>query len=325
MGYNRENYVRIKAEYTTKYLKARERAEARRVALHEAIPAVAEIDRILSRTGMEIMALIAKEDKESAEKHVAELKARNGQLLAERAKLLEANGFPADYSDIHYDCERCGDTGFVDTKMCECMRRALVLAGYESSGLGALIRTQSFDNFSLEYYRENGADYEKMKHSVMALRDFAETFSETTCRSYLLVGGTGLGKTHISTAIAKTVIDRGFDVLYVTALGMIGDFEAKRFGNGEGGQRDTSRYYDAQLLIIDDFGTEVSNQFTVSCIYDVINSRINNQKSTIINTNLFHKEMEAKYGERIASRLFGEYLPLRFSGTDVRRQKLTKK
>ena len=325
MGYNRENYVRIKAEYTTKYLKAREKAEARRAALHEAIPAVWEIDRLLSRTGMEIMGVIVKEDRASAEKHVSELKARNAQLLAERAKILEANGFPADYSDIHYECERCGDTGFVDTKMCDCMRRALILAGYESSGLGALIQTQSFDNFSLDYYRENGADYEKMKHNVTALRDFAESFSEKSTRSYLLVGGTGLGKTHISTAIAKTVIDRGFDVLYVTALGMIGDFEAKRFGNGEGAQRDTSRYYDAQLLIIDDFGTEVSNQFTVSCIYDVINSRINNQKSTIINTNLFHKEMEAKYGERIASRLFGEYLPLRFSGTDVRRQKLTKK
>ncbi len=323
MGYNREDYVRIKAEYSTKYIKARERADARREELYLAIPEVRDIDRMLSRTGLEIMAAITKESAEAAEAHVAALKARNGDLLAKREALLVAHGYAPDYSDVKYECEVCGDTGFVDTKMCDCMRRALVLAGYESSGLGGLIRTQSFDNFSLDYYRMGG-DYEMMKRSVAALRHFAENFSDDTCRSYLLFGGTGLGKTHLSTAMAKTVIDRGFDVLYVTAVGMIGDFETRRFGNGEGG-RDTSRYYDAQLLIIDDFGTEVANQFTNSCIYDVINTRINNRKSTIINTNLSKKDMELKYGERIASRLFGEYYPIRFTGTDVRFQKLTKK
>ena len=323
MGYNKADYIRIKAEYTTKYIKAQERADARREELYEAIPEVRELDRILSRTGLEIMAAIAKQSREVAEQRVAAIKERNGELLKKRAQLLAENGYAPDYSDVKYECGACGDTGFVNTKMCTCMRRALVLAGYESSGLGGLIRTQSFDNFSLDFYRDGG-DYERMARSVAALRHFGESFSEDTARSYLLVGGTGLGKTHLSTALAKTVIDRGFDVLYVTSVGMIGDFETRRFGNGEGA-RDTSRYYDAQLLIIDDFGTEVVNQFTVSCMYDVINSRINNRKSTIINTNLSHKEMEQKYGERIASRLFGEYNPIRFTGTDIRRQKLTKK
>ena len=323
MGYNREDYIRIKAEYTTKYIKAREKADARREELYGAIPEVRELDRMLSRTGLEIMAAITQQSSETAEARVAALKERNDEILQTRARLLTSHGYAPDYSDVKYECEHCGDTGFVNTKMCECMRRALVLAGYESSGLGGLIHTQSFDNFSLEYYR-NGGDYEMMKRSVAALRRFGETFSDDTYRSYLLVGGTGLGKTHLSTALAKTVIDRGFDVLYVTSVGMIGDFESKRFGNGEGA-RDTSRYYDAQLLIIDDFGTEVVNQFTVSCMYDVINARINNRKSTIINTNLSHKEVEQKYGERIASRLFGEFNPIRFMGVDIRRQRLTKK
>ena len=323
MGYNREDYIRIKAEYTTKYIKARERADARREELYGAIPEVRELDRILSRTGLEIMGIVTRESRESAEQKILSLKERNAELLHTREQLLVANGYAPDYSDVKYECEACGDTGFVNTKMCDCMRRALVLAGYESSGLGGLICTQSFENFSLEYYR-NGGGYESMTRSVMALRHFAENFSEDTARSYLLVGGTGLGKTHLSTAVAKAVIDRGHDVLYVTSVGMIGDFEAKRFGNGEG-ERNTTRYYDAELLIIDDFGTEVINQFTVSCMYDVINSRINNRKSTIINTNLSHKEMEQKYGERIASRLFGEYNPIAFVGVDIRRQKLTKK
>ncbi len=326
MGYNREDYVRIKAQYSEKYMMARERAEERRFELYARIPEVKDIDSVLAGTGSEIMAIITA-GKENVEEKVTSLKERNDSLLRRRAELLVANGYSADYSDVHYECDKCGDTGYVGTKMCECMKKALVLAGYESSGLGGLIRTQSFENFSLDYYK-NGVDgsvnYENMNNFVNALKKFAESFDSETYKNHLLFGPTGLGKTHLSTAVAKTVIERGYDVLYVGALGMIGDFEARRFGTGagDGSQRATERYYNADLLIIDDLGTEVANQFTVSCLYDVINSRINNRKSTFINTNLTKKELESKYAERITSRIFGEYYPVPFRGTDIRKQKV---
>ncbi len=321
MAYNREDYIRIKAEYTTKFVRAQEQADARRQTLYAALPEVREIDRMLSRTGLEIMRAITSASRDEVDATVAKLKERNEVLVAERAELLKKNGFSPDYSDVHYECEACGDTGFVDTKMCACMRRALTEAGYASSGLGGLIRTQSFENFSLDFYKNSPEDLRTMQMSLTLLRNFAENFDENTYRSYLLFGGTGLGKTHLSTATAKVLIERGFEVLYVTSLRMLSDFESKRFGNGET-TVDVNRYYDAQLLIIDDFGTEVINQFTASCVYDIINTRINNRKSTIINTNLSKKEVDQKYGERVASRLFGEYQPLRFAGTDVRFQKL---
>lgn len=320
MGYNREDYVRIKAEYTNKYLKARQEADNRRQEIYARIPEARQIDSLLAGTGKEIMRIITS-GKEGTEEKIATLRERNGKLLAQRAELLSKSGYPEDYSDIRYECDKCADSGYADGKMCECMKRALVLAGYESSGLGGLIRTQSFDNFSLDYYKVGGGNADMMQMFVTALRGFAEGFSADTYRNYLLLGGTGLGKTHLSTAVAKTVIDRGFDVLYVTAVGMLGDFEDKRFGNGEVA-KSTDRYYGADLLIIDDLGTEVVNQFTLSCLYDVINSRINNRKCTFINTNLNKKEIEAKYSERITSRLFGEYYPLPFTGTDIRKQKV---
>ena len=320
MGYNREDYVRIKAEYTNKYLKARQEADSRRQEIYARIPEIRQIDSLLGGTGREIMGIIIS-GKDGTQKKIAMLKERNSKLLAQRGELLRQNGYPEDYSDIRYECDKCADSGYADGKMCECMKRALVLAGYESSGLGGLIRSQSFDNFSLDYYKVGGGNADMMQMFVTALRGFAEGFSADTYRNYLLMGGTGLGKTHLSTAVAKTVIDRGFDVLYVTAVGMLGDFEDKRFGNGEG-TKSTDRYYGADLLIIDDLGTEVVNQFTLSCLYDVINSRINNRKCTFINTNLNKKEIEAKYSERITSRLFGEYYPLLFVGTDIRKQKV---
>lgn len=324
MGFNREDLIRIKAEYSQKYAKARQSADERRFELYARIPEVKDIDSLLSGTGNDIMSIILS-GKEGSEEKIRALKERNDALLADRALLLKSCGYPEDYSDVKYECDKCGDTGYVDTKMCECMKRALVLAGYESSGLGGLIRTQSFDNFSLDYYK-NGGDAELMNRVASALRRFAEEFDRDTYRNYLLFGPTGLGKTHLSTSVAKHVIDRGFDVLYVTAVGMVGDFEAKRFGtgSGDGSVRDTERYYRSDLLIIDDLGTEVVNQFTLSCLYDVINSRINNRKCTFINTNLTRKDIEAKYSERITSRLFGEYYPIPFSGTDIRKQKRMK-
>ncbi len=319
MGYNREDYARIKAEYSQKYLKARNDADVRRLELYAALPSIKAVDDMLSGTGNEIMSIILS-GKNGCEEKIAALRERNEKLIAERGRILRENGYPEDYSDVKYECTKCDDSGYVNGKMCECMKRALTLAGYESSGLGGLIKTQSFDNFSLDYYNTPGANREAMQRFVTALRNFAERFDKNTYRNHLLFGGTGLGKTHLSTSVAKTVIDRGYDVLYVGAVGMMSDFERRRFQNG--GEVDTERYYTADLLIIDDLGTELVNQFTLSCLYDVINARINNRKCTFINTNLGKKEIEAKYSERITSRLFGEYAPIPFAGTDIRRQKI---
>ena len=155
------------------------------------------------------------------------------------------------------------------------------------------------------------------------LKSFANGFNSDTYRNFIMIGTTGLGKTHLSTAVAQTVIERGYDVLYVSAVSMMGDFESKRFGNSTSLTKanDISRYYFADLLIIDDLGTEVVNKFTQSYFYEVINTRLNMRKSTIINTNLTPSELTALYTDRISSRILGEYQPIQFSGTDIRKQK----
>lgn len=323
MGYNRANYKRIREEYEHKYLKAREAADERRVEAQATVPGLAELDRELARTGLEIMhvTLTAGEDREAKLAHVRE---KNELLQAARAELLKSAGYPADYTSVHYECPACADSGFVDGKMCTCMKRALTLAGYESSGIGELLRTQTFERFSLEYYKASPENMAVMAHNLEVMKRFAAEFSEEKMRNLLLLGPTGLGKTHLSSAAARVIIDRGFDVLYVTAVGMLSDFEYQRFGSGMNGDagESVSRYYDCDLLIIDDLGTEVINQFTLSCVYNVINIRLTRRKSTVINTNLTQKELRDKYWDRIASRLFGEYYPLTFAGTDVRRAKI---
>ncbi len=321
MGYNIENFRRIREEYKEKYKKAEALADARRRELWGKIEGLREIDRALSETGNRLINLILGRSSESFEK----IKSDAERLGAERALLLINNGYPEDYSDPRYECEVCHDTGYVDGEICECMKLKLRMAGYESSGIARLMGEQTFESFKLDYYKGNARCYENMTYVLKTIREYAADFDPKKAQSLLLLGGTGLGKTHLSTALAKTLIDNGHDVVYTGAIGMIADFEKNRFGNSAGGESGNSldRYYDCDLLIIDDLGSEVSNQFTVSTIYNVLNSRISLGLPTVISTNLNQNELNTRYWDRITSRILGEFRPLLFSGSDVRKLKLS--
>lgn len=323
MGYNKDNYRRIRAAYQTKYLKAYEEADRRMQELHAKSPELAALDRELSRAGAKI-AMAALGTGDAYREKLAEVERENLALQEKRAALLASLGYPADYTLPPYECPVCEDSGFVGTVMCDCMRRELILAAYESSGLGALMRTQSFETFRPEYCGV-GEQRERMQRNFDILREYAETFS-TASDNLILCGATGLGKTHLSTSVARRVIDRGFDVYYASALQMFSDFEHTRFGSGlaDAPSVDIARYSECELLILDDLGTEVTNQFTNSCLYLVLNNRINLRRPTVISTNLSGKEIKERYTDRIASRILGDFKPLLFVGTDVRRQKLTK-
>ena len=317
MGYNVKDYVRIRDEYTKKYQVARNRAETRRMEIHARIPEVRDIDAKLSRTGLDIMDAIQHgRDTEAA---IRELEARNNQLIARRGEILSAYGYAPDYTDVHYDCELCGDTGFVETTMCECMKKALVKAGFESSGLGNLIGSQSFENFEFKYYSKEKLPL--VRSGVDELKSFAESFDSSTYKNFIMMGTTGLGKTHLSTSVAERVIKRGYSVVYVSAVSMIRDFSNSIHRGRDNDVVDISKYYDCDLLIIDDLGTEVTNRLTQSYFYEVINERINGRRCTIINTNLTIAEIKENYSDRVFSRVLGEYVLLPFEGVDIRKQK----
>ncbi len=324
MGYNKENYVRIRQEYADKNLRAKEAAKQRADELHRSYPELLKIDRVLSETGLAIMRE-AMQGKEGLDERIEKLRESNRELLAVRAQYLESLGYPADYTSVKYECEKCSDTGFIGTKLCECMRRDLVLAGYESSGIGSLIRTQNFDTFSLDYYSRSPEERRNMSLIFETCKAYAQNFAADTAENMFFCGTTGLGKTHLSTSIAKAVIERGFDVVYDTAQNVLADFEYERFvrGYGDTSEIRTDKYFDCDLLIIDDLGTEMSNQFTVSCLYNIFNTRINQKKAMIISTNLTQGEIRERYSDRITSRLFGDFMVMRFAGKDIRLQKLS--
>lgn len=317
MGYRREDYIKVNELLAERRAKAETEAGRRREAIHAELPEVEAIDRELSRTGSKVISAIG-EGKDAVKARIAEIEAESRTLFERRAAALAAAGYPADYTEPRYTCEKCRDTGFVGAEECECRRRALVLAGYESSGVGELLRTQTFETFSPAY---NGGSPSIM-HAFSAVKEYAENFRGDGDGNLLLIGDTGLGKTHLSTAAAGRVIERGFDVRYETVQNMLSDFERWQFYRRGEDDDPTARYFECDLLIVDDIGTEVTNQFTISCLYNLINTRSNRGRGMIFNTNLTQKMLRERYADRITSRLFGEFAVLPFEGRDVRAEKL---
>lgn len=321
MGYRAETYRRVTDELARRREKALSDAEANRQIFHRESPEAAELDAALSQTAKRIFE--AALDGGDVERKVAAIRRENEQMLAVRRELLASLGHPADFTDPHYTCPLCADTGYVLTRMCACMKELLQLEGLRAGGV-ANADTQTFDTFSLKYYR-TPEEHSLMKQTLAAAKDFAEDFKPGR-ENLLLMGGTGLGKTHLSTAIARTVISRGYDVIYETAQAIISDFEYDHFRNSYSNETGRAeKYLKTDLLILDDLGTEFGGQFTLSCLYQIVNTRLVRGLSTVISTNLTAQELNERYDTRLTSRFLGNYRVLRFVGQDIRQQSLSER
>jgi chromosomal replication initiator protein DnaA len=267
--------------YETKYKIAQDAADARRAETQARIPGLAEIDLLISSVGMRIMAEALGAGENCADK-IAQIRSDTEKLRAQKEQMLVAAGYPADYTDVKYECEKCSDSGFVDGYMCECMKRELVMAGYESSGIANLLRTQSFDTFSLDYYKNNPEAYRLMSLNFEYLKSYAENFRGRGSENILLMGGTGLGKTHLLYAITdrlkknfphyKVVYVKGeeFTIQLIDAISRNLNAEFRE------------KYRSADVLLIDDIQFIAGREATQEEFFHTFNTLYENGKQIIL-------------------------------------------
>lgn len=247
-------------------------------------------------------------------------------LQKKKIALLKKNGFTEDYLDETVTCKLCNDTGFIQGKRCTCHKMLISKYISKNSNLTEYMMKQKFENFDFSLFEKQEPTVDKALKLATVLckkaSDYAETF-DTDGKNLFLMGNSGTGKTFLSSCIANRALERGKTVYYQTAYKLFEMFENVKF------QKDTDTdysqiidyVYNVDLLIIDDIGTEFITQYTAATFFDIINSRINNQKSTIISTNLSFEDLENIYGVRISSRIIGEYTVLCTFGQDLRHLK----
>jgi DNA replication protein DnaC len=154
--------------------------------------------------------------------------------------------------------------------------------------------------------------------------NFVDNFQnkERKYSNLLFFGKTGVGKTYLTHCIAKELIERTSSVIYLSAINFFDILSKSEFSkNDEASKNKSSQIYSCDLLIIDDLGTELSNSFTNSALFNTINDRILNYKSTIISTNLVFSELMERYSERLTSRLAKEYTFMKIYGEDLRHKR----
>ena len=319
MAYSKETYKKAEQELAQRRSRAlAERENHHRIAV-ETVPEILEAEEKMSRAGLATIKAVGM-GAADAKEYIQKLSEINLEAQAQRRLLLKSNGFPDDWLDVHYTCKKCEDKGFVSGIMCGCFKELLKSIEYEKLCSKLPVGNCRFDNFKLDYYPDGaGTSPKKRMESVLNYcKAYAADFSRRS-PSLLLYGKTGLGKTHLSLAIAGNAVEEGYGVIYSSAQNLFNKLEKDKFGKADANTEEA--ILDCDLLIIDDLGAEFTTQFTVSALYNIVNSRELESKPTIISTNLMPEQLTKAYGERIASRILSNYVMLYFDGSDIRQIK----
>jgi len=284
------------------------------------VPRIREIDIQLRRT-MAQAAQAAFLQGSDGRELLEEAKRENLELQQERA-ILAMENFEEGYLDDSPICDKCGGSGYIGSAMCECLTE---LCRQEQKKVVSVLSgsREAFNQFRLDYYPDRidpkyGASPRTiMERNLKICRTYALTFAPSA-GNLLFVGGTGLGKTFLSACIARAVADRGCSVVYESAGHLFGKLEQAKFNPTEEARRETARFTDCDLLILDDLGTEMPGQFVTAAFYTLLNDRILTGKPMVVSPNLNIDEIARRYSPQIASRLQGSFQGLTFVGEDIR-------
>ncbi len=273
---------------------------------------LAEIDYELSSIGAQLALTALSGNSEK----IALLNKKSNALAIEKKAIFKRAGI----DEITYDCQLCKDSGYVGGKICDCIKKIAAKVILDDLKKEMPLDECSFENFDLNFYSKDGENPRKRMTSILKLcREYVNKFEPQKAENLLFMGSPGLGKTHLTLAIVSGVVEKGFMAFYGPAENLFALVSSERFSGENKGSYEAMLNCD--LLVIDDLGTELSTEFSRSVFYNLINSRLLCKKPTVINTNLTMKEIADRYGERIASRLIGNYNANKFLGQDIRQQK----
>lgn len=320
MSYSQDVYSRAAQTLERRRERANLEAQERFDEISDKLPELDGIQRKLAQIGLNISKVFLYSADKQAD--IEQLMQESLALQEKKKALLTQNGYSENALDVQFTCPVCRDTGFVNSRRCKCHNA--LLKDIERSDLAKIapIDDCTFDTFDVRYYpdqiMENGiSPRDKAERIKKSCSKYAVNFSRGS-KNIMFMGGTGLGKTHLSLAIANVVINKGYSVVYGTSQNILSDLQNENFG-----RNDNLRYYEravlnCDLLIMDDLGTEFKSAYTVACLYNIINSRLSAKLPTIISTNFTLDELEDKYDQRITSRITGEYSQLVLVGNDIR-------
>jgi len=210
-----------------------------------------------------------------------------------------------------YDCKACKNRGYfnvyngtsIAVAECECMKIRRALLNLKNSGLESAVREKTFESFKCENELQT-----QMKQKAKAWLE-AQGF-ESGCASYahcvqaqpaqasrlwLMFCGrqSGVGKTHLCTAVCGVLLKNGVEVVYMTYRDDIP--KIKRYATDEQEySRLMDKWKECEVLYIDDLFKGKTTDADISILFELVDYRNRNDLRTIISTELSPQELMAK-------------------------------
>ena len=310
MSLTNSQFEQIKRKYDSKHRDAIMENEARLDFIKSNVDGYRELCDAISGLTVERTKKALSGDKSA----LNELSSLIADLSDQKKALLKNSGYPEDYLEPKFECKDCKDTGFINNKQCHCLRQQIIDLLYSQSNIHDSLESIDFDKVSEIYYK--GDDLNHFLDTKQKSINFVHNF-DGTYQNLLFYGTVGTGKSLLSSCIAKNLLNSGHSVIYFSAISLFDELSKGMFDkNGDTGTLEN--IYECDLLIIDDLGTEMTNSFTVSSFFSLINERALRQKPIVISTNLSLEVLRDRYTDRTFSRITGSFIFCRLSGPDIR-------
>lgn len=250
----------------------------------------------------------------------------NKNLSTQIEIALSQNGYPKNYLDQPCDCELCADTGYVNklnTRIrCSCFFVYISKEIYSSLDF-KLHKDISFAHFNSSLFHGYDENSKKTNKEYMSLnKSILETFCITKSdKNIYLFGKTGTGKTFLLQSMAKRLLENRISSIYLSSTNLFKitqEYKASIFSDKKNDPYLYKYIYSAQVLLIDDLGTESITVSKYSELLEILNQRIQTGKSTVIASNYTPIDIKKAYDERFYSRIIGKFDSIKLPGDDLR-------
>jgi DNA replication protein DnaC len=203
-----------------------------------------------------------------------------------------------NFFEMQYACARCKDTGYDGGKLCPCVKKKFA-ADQKNSLVPAGAR---FENCDLTLFDESIR--KQISNAYSFAKKYVDEFPPKNKLNIFISGGIGAGKTYLTSCIFNALTEKGVFAEYLTAFNLNNLFLKSHLAPLNEKNEILDVLFSADLLIVDDLGTEpLYKNVTEEYLFNLVNERTINAKSTVISTNLSPDQILERYGERILSRI----------------------
>jgi len=310
MSLTKSQYNIILSEYERKHRDAIMLRDERERSVRKEVDGYSALSDAIANLAVERTKKSLSGDKDA----LNEIRSLISDLSSQKQALLLSAGYPEDYLLPKFECSDCNDTGYIDNEMCHCFKKKIISILYDQSNITQSLEKTGFDKLSESYY--SGDDLRNFLNAKEKALNFVDNF-DNDYQNLIFYGTVGVGKSMLSSCIAKELLKTGHSVIYFSAVALFDELAKQAFDKNVS-KNDIDNINDCDLLIIDDLGTELNNNFVISAFFSLLNERALRRKPVIISTNLTLLELKDRYSDRAFSRVTGGYTLCKLSGPDIR-------